>query len=188
MPNHPLRGTALILSCQLLILGLLILLTGACQEPARPAPARLAPDNAAIQQQIEAEIARSVAATRNEDIDAYMDGLPEDLVIYDESGAVVTRDEQRARALRDWAVITRTLDIAVVVDSLIVSDDSTAMVYTAQRWQRMMLRPDRPGEDTVLTTQRHRELWQLTARGWRNVETEELGGHVWVNGAPYPGG
>lgn len=138
-----------------------------------------------VRQQIEEQIERGVLATRDEDIEAYMAGLPDDLVIYDEHGGVISREQQRAAVLRDWEVITRTLGIAVVVDSLALAGDSAATVYTSQRWERMMLRPDRSGEDTVLTTQRHRETWRRTPQGWRMYEVEELGGTVMVNGKPY---
>lgn len=139
-----------------------------------------------VRREVEAQIARGVEATRNEDIDGYMEGIPDDYAIYDESGEVITRAQMRANALRDWNVISQTLDLTIAVDSLVLSGDSTATVYTSQRWERMMARPDRSGEDTVLTTQRHRETWRLTAAGWRNYAIDELGGGVWINGEPYP--
>jgi ketosteroid isomerase-like protein len=144
---------------------------------------RAAADGA--RQLIEAEIARGVEATKSEDIEAYMHGIPEDYVIYDESGEVITREQMRANALRDWSVISRTLDLTITVDSLLLPTDSTAVVYTSQRWERMMSRPDSSGEDTVLTTQRHRETWRRTPVGWRNYDIDELGGAIFINGAPY---
>ena len=165
--------------CALLAISFVLML-GAGSSPEAPEA-----DVAEIRREIEAQIARGVAATRDEDIEAYMEGLPEDLVIYDERGEVISREQQRAYALRDWAVISRTLDIEVVLDSLAVAAGSLATVYTSQRWERLMLRPDGSGEDTVLTTQRHRETWRPTPRGWRLYEVDELGGRVWINGEPY---
>jgi hypothetical protein len=128
---------------------------------------------------------RAAADGARQLIEAYMHGIPEDYVIYDESGEVITREQMRANALRDWSVISRTLDLTITVDSLLLPTDSTAVVYTSQRWERMMSRPDSSGEDTVLTTQRHRETWRRTPVGWRNYDIDELGGAIFINGAPY---
>lgn len=139
----------------------------------------------AVQALIEAEIALGVRATWDQDIDAFMDGVPPDYRIEDESGEVITREMLRANTLRNWAVISRTLDLTIVVDSLALTSDSVAIVWNSQRWERLMGRPDRPGEDTVLTTQKHRETWKLTDGRWLNYVIEELGGEIIVNGRPY---
>lgn len=133
---------------------------------------------------ISAELAKSTEATRNEDIDAYMDQLPEGLVIHDEDGSVVSREQQRANILRDWAIIERTLELMVRVDSLALHTDS-ATVYTSQRWERLMYQRDGVTLDTVVTTPQHREAWALTPQGWRGFEVVELGGTVTINGEPY---
>ena len=156
---------------------MLALLVGGCTVPAV--------DHEAVRHEIDEQLQIGAEATRTEDIAAYMDGLPADFVIYDESGEVISREQQRTNILRDWAVIPETIDIEVGIDSLGVSGDSVATVYTWQRWLRTMLRPDRPGHDTVLTTQRHRETWRPTPDGWRLYEVDELGGRIWVNGDPY---
>ncbi len=155
-------------------------LWGGCATKQRPVASA-----EAVRRQIEAEIARGIEATKHEDIDGYMRGVPADFVVYDESGEVITRAQMRANALRDWSVISRTLDLTITVDSLRLPSDSLAMAFTSQRWERMMARPDRPGEDTVLTTQRHRETWRLTPDGWRNYDMDELGGAIFINGKPY---
>jgi hypothetical protein len=134
---------------------------------------------------IEAEIALGVSATWKQDIDAFMDGVPLDYRIYDESGEVITREQLRANTIRNWAVIPRTLDLTITVDSLELASDSVAIVWNSQRWKRLMGRPDRPGEDTVLTTQKHRETWKLTSGRWLNYVIEELGGEIFVNGKAY---
>lgn len=139
----------------------------------------------AVQALIEGEIALGVRATWDQDIEAFMDGVPADYRIDDESGEVITREQLRANTLRNWAVIPRTLDLSIVVDSLELVSDSVAIVWNSQRWERLMSRPDRPGEDTVLTTQKHRETWKLTDGRWLNYVIEELGGEIHVNGRPY---
>ena len=139
---------------------------------------------ARIRTAIAAEIAKSVEATRTENIDAYMDQIPVGLVIRDESGEIITREQQRENTLRDWHVIERTRAIEVVIDSMTLHGDS-ATVFTSQRWDRLMYERDGKTLDTVVTTQRHREIWRVTPGGWRSFEIEELGGTVEVNGRPY---
>ncbi len=143
------------------------------------------PTPEAVRALIEAEIALGVSATWKQDIDAFMDGVPSGYVIHDESGQLITREQLRANTLRNWAVIPRTLDLTIAVDSLELTSDSVAIIGSSQRWERLMGRPDRPGEDTVLTTQKHRETWRLTKGRWLNYVIEELGGEIFVNGNPY---
>jgi hypothetical protein len=140
--------------------------------------------DAEVRRQIDASLQRTVRATMSEDIDAYMAELPADLEIRDESGEIVTREQQRANVLRDWGVIQRTLALTHVIDSLQVKGD-TATVLTSQRWERMMLRRDGSAADTVLTTQKHRETWRRTRAGWFGYDIEELGGEIFINGKPY---
>jgi hypothetical protein len=59
------------------------------------------------------------------------------------------------------------------------------VVYTAQRWDRLMLQRDGTTRDTVVTTQRHREVWRKMPDRWRRTEVKELGGTVEVNGKPF---
>ena len=137
---------------------------------------------------IEAAIARGVEATRAQDIEAYMALIPEDAILRVDTGEIVTRDQLRANALRDWSIIPRTLSIGVAIDSIDLNGDS-ATVYTSQRWERLMFQRDGKTTDTVLTTQRHKERWRKTPRGWFAYEVEELGGEVFMNGKRYkPGG
>jgi hypothetical protein len=133
---------------------------------------------------IQGQIDKCVEATRTQNIDVYMDCIPTDWALHDESGAVVSREQLRSNALRDWAIIPRTLAIETKIDSLDVKGD-VATVYTSQRWERLMLQRDGKTVDTVLTTQKHRETWRNTSRGWMAYQIDELGGNVWVNGKLY---
>lgn len=137
--------------------------------------------------QIEAAIARSVEATRAQDIDRYMASVPEDLILHDGSGEIITRDQLRTNALRDWSIIPKTLSISVTIDSIAV-DSNSATAYTSQRWERLMLQRDGKTTDSVLTTQKHKEIWRNTPRGWFAYEVQELGGEVFVNGKRYQPG
>ena len=137
--------------------------------------------------QIEAAIGRSVEATRTQDIDAYLAAIPADWVLRDSSGEVITREQLRANALRDWSIIPKTLSISVTIDSIAL-DGESATVYTSQRWERLMLQRNGKTTDTVLTTQKHKETWRHTPGGWFAYKVEELGGEVFVNGKRYQPG
>ncbi len=62
---------------------------------------------------IEAELQRGVEATRTKDSDTYMDLIPDESLIHDESGGVLTREALRAAVVRDWAIVDRTLAIGI---------------------------------------------------------------------------
>ena len=153
----------------------LILLLCSCQ-------AQKNPDQ--VKAEIQAQLNKCVKAVNNKNIDLYMDQIPEDFVIYDEKGEVITREMQKAYVLRDWAIIDTTLSNRFWVDSLQLMGDS-AIVFTSQKWERMMFRPDGINTDTVLTTQKHRETWKKTAKGWLNYDVKELGGEIYINGLRY---
>lgn len=174
----------------------LLFASGAAACITRPASGSIAERDVSasldtVRTAIQAAIDRGVDATRRQDIDAYMAELPEDLAVRNDSGRLLTREELRADALRSWAIIPRTLAIQVMIDSLQLLVPVTgrvgdsAMVWTSQRWERLMRRRDGVTVDTVLTSQRHRETWRRTAEGWRQYAIEELGGEVWLNGHPY---
>lgn len=113
-----------------------------------------------------------------------MAGIPDDLAIHDHSGHIITKAQLRTNTLRDWSIIPKTLSIRETIDQLDVKGD-TATVVTSQRWERLMLERNGKTTDTVLTTQKHRETWRRTTRGWFAYEIEELGGEVFVNGKRY---
>jgi hypothetical protein len=135
----------------------------------------------AIRKAIEASLSRTVRATQDKNIDAYMEELPPDLRIYDNSGREVTRDQQRADVLRDWSVIARTISLSHTVDSLEIRGDSV-LVSTSQRWERMMLRRDGSGQDLIVTTRKHKEVWKKFQGRWLGYDIEELEGELFING------
>ena len=139
-----------------------------------------------VRSQIEAQIARTVDATRRQDIDAYMATFTPDFEETADDGDQGKLADLRAHALRDWAIIPATRDIWARIDSLGPVAGDTVVVYTSQRWDRLMLERDGVTRDTVVTTQKHRELWRRTKSGWRLSRVKELGGTVMVNGKPYP--
>jgi ketosteroid isomerase-like protein len=156
---------------------LAVLVLAACQSP-RSA------DLATVRQEIEASLQRTTQATRSKDIDAYMAEIPAEFVIAEESGSVTTREQQRENILRDWSIIAETLSLTNVVDSIELQGD-VALLTTSQRWERLMLQRDGQSTDHVVTTQKHRETWRRTNRGWQAFQIDELGGEILINGQPY---
>lgn len=143
-------------------------------------------DASGIRAAIDAEIQKGVQATIDEDIDAYMDGVPDDYRIVEDDGSITDKAALREHALRSWAIIDRTIDLSITLDSIDVAASCTdATVMTSQRWERMMRRRDDSGSDTVLTTQKHEERWRLKDGRWYNYEIKELGGEIFINGEPY---
>jgi hypothetical protein len=140
--------------------------------------------DADVKNEIQQQLDKCVQAVSTKNIDLYMDMIPEDFVIKDNSGETISREQQKEYTLRDWAIIDATLSNKFVVDSLFRYNDS-AIVYTAQEWKRLMFQRDGKTKDTVLTTQRHREIWKKTPKGWLNYEVAELGGAIYINGKPY---
>jgi hypothetical protein len=71
------------------------------------------------------------------------------------------------------------------IDSIQYPSKDSVLVYTSQHWERMMYQRDGITTDTVLTTQRHQEIWKKTPKGWFGYNIIELGGEVFVNGNKY---
>lgn len=139
-----------------------------------------------IRAAIDAEIQKGAEATRNEDIDAYMDGIPDDYRIVEDDGSITDKAKLREFALRSWAIIDETIDLKISIDEIDVhAPCNEAVVRTSQRWERMMRRRDDSGSDNVVTTQKHIEKWRLRDSRWYNYEITELGGEIFINGAPY---
>jgi hypothetical protein len=139
----------------------------------------------AVRLEIQKNIDEGLKATRSKDIEGYMKRLPKELVIYDESGEIISREKQREYVLRDWAIIDTTLAIRMDIDSIHFLKRDSLHVFTSQRWERMMFQRDGITRDTVLTTQRHRETWKKVNHEWFEFYVEELGGKIFINGEAY---
>lgn len=138
-----------------------------------------------VRSAIQTQIDRSLDATRRKDIDVFIDGFVPDFQILTPDGHRITREDLRANTVRDWAIIPVTRDLWMRIDSLGAVGGDTAVVYTAQRWDRLMLQRDGTTRDTVVTTQQHREVWRKMPDRWRRAQVKELGGTVVVNGKPF---
>ena len=142
-------------------------------------------DRVKIKQLITKEINEGIEATRTKNIDLYMSQMPDDLIIYDESGEIISKQKQKEYALRDWAIIDTTLNISIKIDSILYLKKDSVVVYTYQKWKRMMFQRNGIKIDTVLTTQKHKEIWKNNSKGWFGYQITELGGEVFVNGKLY---
>ena len=149
-----------------------------------PGPDRIDFDNKIIQS-IQHKIDLGLMATQQKDIDLYMSLIPEDAQVIGEDGKVISRKEQRDLALRDWSIIDTTLSINMIIDSVQILQSDRILVYTSQKWKRLMYQRDGITLDTILTTQKHKELWKLTRNGWFGYDVTELGGEVFINGELY---
>ena len=158
----------------------------ACAPRASTPAQELATARAAI----EAQIARSVQATRDKDIDALLSVQTPDFTLQndtigDEHGELLTQAQLRANLLRDWSVIAENGIIDIQIDSLTLLG-VTAIVYTRQHYERLMRQREGPLLDTVVTSVKHREMWRRLPQGWRVAHIEELWhGPILVNGQIY---
>jgi hypothetical protein len=167
---------------RIVVAGILSIALGSCEKRKNATPDNSVP---AVQSSIQAEIDRSLEATRRKDINTFIDGFVPDFQIITPEGSRITRDTLRTNTLRDWAIIPATRDLWMRIDSVGPVGRDTAVVYTSQRWDRLMLQRDGVTRDTVVTTQKHREVWRMTTGRWRRAEVKELGGTVEVNGKPF---
>ena len=138
-----------------------------------------------ITELIQKEIDTLILAVSTKNIALYMKKMPKDFVIFDENGYQISRDQQKEYALRDWSIIDATLHNSMTIDSINFSARDSIYVYTSQKWERLMFRRDGVKTDTVLTTQKHKELWKMRDQNWIGYNVEELGGEIFINGEKY---
>ena len=140
--------------------------------------------DAEIKIDIQKQLDKCAEAVITKNINLYMDLIPDDFIIKDQSGEIISREKQKEYTLRDWSIIDTTLNNSFVVDSIKTYSDSV-IAYTSQKWERLMFRQDGKTKDTILTTQKHIETWKKTAKGWLNYDVQELGGNTFINGKLY---
>ena len=148
------------------------------------------PDEAAltiaVREAIQDEIEFTIDATRDKDIARYMETVPDDYRIVEDDGSVTDKAALRSKQLQAWSIILRTNALDQSISRMALSCGGTcADVWTDQRWDRQMLSRDGKSEHRVVTTQQHRERWELRGSRWINVSIEELGGTVTVDGKAY---
>lgn len=168
---------------KILLLIMTILLSSQCKDTIQSSYSES--EKSHIKTQIQKEIDTLIIAVNTKNIDLYMKKMPSDFVIYDENGTLISREQQREFALRDWSIIDTTLNNSMVIDSIDFVSLDSIYVYTFQKWERLMFRRDGITLDTVLTTQKHRELWKKRDSNWIGYDVEELGGEIFINGKKY---
>jgi hypothetical protein len=111
-------------------------------------------------------IARTVEVMKRADVDALADGggarrRPD-------GAGEMTRDEARATIAAQLAGVERTIDLTVRVDSLRMTSDSSALVYTSQRWERL-LRAGDGSRHVAVTRDWLEQEWTRGPAGWRGT-------------------
>lgn len=140
----------------------------------------------AVAEAIEDEIEYGIEATKDQDMDRYMEGVPADYRIVEDDGSITDRDRLRAKQTEAWAIIPRTNSLTIEVTKVEVGcDGECATAWTDQRWDRQMLGRDGVTEFNVVTTQKHRERWEQRDSRWLQISIDELGGTTTVDGKPY---
>ena len=143
-----------------------------------------------VRSQIESVIRSAKDANKRRDIEPFMAMFDTAFVLESneaaDAGRHIGRDTLRQDILRDWSIVGRMYEVEQWVDSLALASPDTAIVFTNQFYHRTFRHPDgSPGEDDVVTTQKHREIWIRRPQGWKQLRVRELGGATYVNGKPY---
>jgi len=115
---------------------------------------------------IATRIAERVDATVRKDVDALLrDAEP---VWSAPDGTPITRSQMAEVLRRQWSTIERTVELTVRIDSLRLLGADSAVVFTSQRWQRI-LRGEDGAPHEVLTTAWMEQSWARRTDGWRGV-------------------
>jgi hypothetical protein len=165
---------------------LVLVALAACHPSPRP------PDPCRVRAEIEAVIAQAMQANRAKDIDGFMATFDDEFILDSneqaDRGRTIDRSALSADILRDWSITVRFYEVEQWITAIESVTNDTAVIETNQLYHRTFSKPDgSPGEDDVMTTQRHRETWKKRADGWKLARVEELGGAIYVNGRPYTG-
>lgn len=158
-PSRP--GRATLLACSLACASVLIPLGALDAQSGEPLSAA-----AVARAAIATRIAERVDATVRKDVDALLrDAEP---VWSAPDGTPITRDKMAEALRRDWSALERTIELTVRIDSLRLVHADSAVVFTSQRWQRILLADDGSRHD-VLTTTWMEQAWARGDGGWHGV-------------------
>ncbi len=140
----------------------------------------------AVTEAIEDEIEYGIEATIAQDIERYMETVPDDYRIVEDDGTITDRDALRRNQLQAWSIILRTNTLSIDITRVDVGcEGQCATVWTDQRWDRQMRGRDGVSEHNVVTTQQRQEQWEQRDARWVNTDIIELGGTVTVDGETY---
>lgn len=143
-----------------------------------------------IKSEIESVIKKSKDCNKRKDIDCFMASSDSLFILESNESAdknrTISKDTLKKDILRDWSIIAKMYEVEQWIDSIYVPSSDTAIVFTNQFYHRTFKRPNgQPGEDDVVSTQKHRETWIKRNDGWKQQRIKELGGSIYVNGQPY---
>ena len=149
-------------------------------------------DKLQIQSEINAVIQQTKDCNKRKDIDCFMESVDSSFILESNESAdknrTIVKDSLKKDILRDWSIIAKMYEVKQWIDSVEIISRDTAVVYTDQFYHRTFKKPDNsPGEDDIVTTQRHKETWIKRSNGWKQSRVKELGGAIYVNGKPYEG-
>lgn len=142
-----------------------LLLTVGCAAAERGQAVHGSPASAAAEarRRIAARIDHTVEATKRLDVDALAAGGG---ARRRADGSRMSLVEARAAVAEQLAGVERTISLVVRLDSLRLSGDSAALVYTMQRWERTLVASD-GSRHRALTQNWLEQRWALGADGWR---------------------
>ena len=143
-----------------------------------------------VKSDIEALLRDITDCTKRKDINGFMASCDDTFILESnetaDSNRTIAKDTLKADILQSWGIITKIYQVENWVDSISVPASDTAIVFTNQFFHRTFSRPNNlPGEDDIITTQKHRETWIKRPNGWKQSRIKELGGFIYVNGKPY---
>ncbi len=129
-------------------------------------------------------------ATKVKDIDKFIESCDEKFILEsnesEDKDRMITKDSLKADILQSWGIITKMIQVDNWIDSFYLASPDTAIAFTNQFFHRTFSKPNNlPGEDDIISTQRHREIWIKRKGGWKQSCIKELGGFICVNGKVY---
>ncbi len=128
--------------------------------------------------------------TKRQDIEGFMASCDDTFILESNEPAdkdrIIAKDTLKADILQSWSIINKIHEVEQWVDSMHLQAPDTAIVFTNQFFHRTFKKPNNlPGEDDIISTQRHREVWIKRGNNWKQSRIRELGGFIYVNGKPY---
>jgi hypothetical protein len=140
--------------------------------------------------EIETVLRASAQCGFKRDIDCFMDSTDDTFILESNEAAdkdrVISKDTLKKDILRDWSIIKQFHEVVGWIDSFYLASPDSAIVFTNQFFHRSFKKPnDLPGEDDIISTQKHREIWVKRKTGWKQTRIKELGGFIYVNGKRY---
>ena len=161
-----------------------------CETKTTSSPGSSDCDELKARREIEQVIRQAKDCNQRKDIECFINSFDSTFVLESnelaDTNRVILKDTIKKDVLRDWSIIAKMYEVEQWIDSFHLVSPDTAIVYTDQFYHRSFTKPrNLPGEDDVVSTQKHRETWIRRKDGWKQSRVKELGGAIYVNGMPY---